>query len=125
MTVQPARMSINLGKAASAAGRALIALLFVGAGVSKILGPAPFLAHMAEHHVPGVLLPPVAALEIGAGLAVLFGWRLRYSAGALAAFCVSTALVFHANLGDHAERTSFFKDLAIAGGLAAMAASGL
>ena len=104
-------------------GRALIALLFVGAGVSKVLGPAPFLAHMAEFHVPGFLLPAVAALEVGAGLAILFGWRLRYSAGALAVFCVSTALVFHLNLGDHAERTSFFKDLAIAGGLAAMAAT--
>ena len=111
--------------AALVAGRALIALLFIGAGVSKVLGPAPFLAHMAEHHVPGVLLPAVAALEVGAGAAVLLGWRLLYSAGALAAFCIATALVFHTNLGDHAERTSFFKDLAIAGGLAALAATAL
>jgi len=114
---------MTAGKVVTIAGRALIAILFVGAGVSKVLGPAPFLEHMARFHVPGFLLIGVAALEIGAGLAVLFGWRLRYSAGALAAFCVSTALVFHLNLGDHVERTSFFKDLAIAGGLAAMAAT--
>lgn len=114
---------MNFKQVVTIACRALIAVLFIGAGVSKVLGPAPFLAHMAEFHVPGFLLLGVAALEIGAGTAVLLGWRLRYSAGALAAFCVSTALVFHLNLGDHVERTSFFKDLAIAGGLAAMAAT--
>lgn len=110
--------------AAAILGRALIALLFIGAGVTKLTGPAPYLAHMAQHGVPGLLLDAVAALEIGAGAAVLLGWRLRWSAGALGLFCIATALVFHLNLADHAERTSFFKDLAIAGGLLAMAAGG-
>jgi len=40
---------------------------------------------------------------------------------ALAAFCVATAFVFHLDLADKAERTLFFKDLAIAGGLLALA----
>jgi putative oxidoreductase len=114
----PARAGVLL------AGRGLIALLFILAGGAKVAGPAPFLAHMAQHGVPGMLLYAVAALEIGAGTAVLLGWRLRWSAGALALFCVATALVFHLNLADHAERTSFFKDLAIAGGLAVLATGG-
>ncbi len=107
------------------AGRALLALLFILAGVAKILGPAPFLAHMAQHHVPGPLIWGVIALELGCGLAVLIGWRLPFTAGALAAFCVMTAVIFHANFGDKAERTLFLKDLAIAGGLAVVAASAL
>src|SRR5438552_2939402 len=37
--------------------------------------------------------------------------------------CLLTALVFHHDLGDKAERTLFFKDLALAGGLLAMAAA--
>ena len=107
------------------AGRALLAGLFILAGIAKILGPRPFLDHMAQHHLPGLLLPGVIALEIGAGLAVLIGWKLPWTAGALAAFCLATAFVFHLDLGDKAERTLFFKDLAIAGGLMLLAVARL
>jgi len=105
------------------AARALVAMLFILAGIAKVSGPAPFLEHMSEHHVPGLLLPAVIALEIGCGLALLIGWRTPYAAAALAAFCVLTAVVFHLDFADKAERTLFFKDLAIAGGLLAMAIS--
>jgi len=69
-----------------------------------------------------VLLPLVIALEFGAGLALLFGWQLSFAAGALALFYIATALGFHLNLGDKAERTLFVKDLAIAGALMPIAA---
>jgi len=45
------------------------------------------------------------------------------SCGALALFCLATALGFHLNLADKAERTLFIKDLAIAGALMVIAAS--
>ena len=101
--------------------RALIAMLFILAGVAKILGPAPVLEHMAAFRVPGFFLPLVIALEIGAGLALLIGWRITWAAGALALFCVIAAFVFHLDFANRAERTLFFKDLAIAGGLLALA----
>jgi len=103
--------------------RALIAILFILAGVAKIVGPAPFLEHMAQHRVPGFLLPLVIALEFGAGLALLIGWRVSWAAGALGLFCIITALAFHLDFADKAERTLFLKDLAIAGGLLALALS--
>jgi putative oxidoreductase len=103
-------------------GRTLLALLFVLAGAAKIAGPRPFLDHMAAHHIPGLLLPLVILLELGAGTALLIGWRLPYAAGALALFCVATALVFHLDLADKAERTLLVKDLAIAGALMVIAA---
>jgi putative oxidoreductase len=109
--------------AANWAGRALVALLFILAGVAKILGPKPFLDHMAQHRVPAFLLPAVIALEIGAGFSVLIGWQERWGALALATFCVATAFVFHLDLADKVERTLFFKDLAIGGGLLILAAS--
>ncbi|WP_283805540.1 DoxX family membrane protein [Bradyrhizobium tropiciagri] len=90
---------------------------------SKIAGPKPFLDHMAAHHIPGVLLPLVIALELGAGLALLIGWQLSFAAGALALFCLATAFGFHIDLADKAERTLFFKDLALAGGLMVIAAT--
>ncbi|HTF73644.1 MAG TPA: DoxX family membrane protein [Bradyrhizobium sp.] len=103
-------------------GRSLLALLFILAGAAKVAGPQPFLDHMAAHHMPGVLLPLVILLELGAGTALLLGWRLPFAAGALALFCFATAFVFHLDLTDKAERTLFVKDLAIAGALMVIAA---
>jgi len=105
------------------AGRSLLALLFILAGIAKIAGPQPVLDQMAEHHIPGVLLPLVILLELGAGTALLIGWRLPFAAGALALFCVAAAFGFHFSLADKAERTLFIKDLAIAGALMVIAAS--
>jgi putative oxidoreductase len=64
----------------------------------------------------------VILLELGAGVALLLGWRPPFSAGALALFCLATAFEFHLNLADKAERTLFIKDLAIAGALMVIAA---
>jgi putative oxidoreductase len=104
-------------------GRILLAGLFILAGIAKISGPQPFLEHMAAHHVPSVLLPAVIALELGAGIALLLGWQLPFAAGVLALFCLATAFGFHLDFADKAERTLFFKDLAIAGALMVIAAA--
>jgi putative oxidoreductase len=116
-------MHSAVGISAVHGGEDVNALLFLLAGAAKILGPSPFLEHMSRFSVPGLLLPAVIALELGAGLCLLVGWRVRWAAGALAIFCVMTAMIFHHQLGISAERTSFFKDLAIAGGLLCIAAS--
>jgi putative oxidoreductase len=101
-------------------GRVCLAALFLPAGIVKFVGPQPFLIHMAAHGVPGELLPVVGAFEILAALALLTGFMLRPMAALAATFCLLTAIVFHADLADHVERTMFFKDLAIAGGLFAV-----
>lgn len=98
-------------------------MLFILGGVAKLVGPDQYLAHMAAFGVPAQLLPFVVALELGAGSALLVGWRLREAAGALGIFCVLTAAIFHHDLGDKLERTQFFKDLAIAGSLLFVAGS--
>ncbi len=106
-------------------GRGLLAALFILAGLSKIAGPRPVLEHMKAQHVPGFLLPVVVVFEIGAGLALLVGWNARFAAAALALFCLATAFVFHLNFRERAERTQFVKDLALAGGLAVLAAGAI
>jgi putative oxidoreductase len=103
-------------------GRGVLAALFILAGLNKILGPKPVLAHMAQEHVPGLLFPVVIAVEIGCGVALLLGWHAAIAAAILAAFCLATAIVFHRNFGERAERTQFFKDIALAGALTAIAA---
>ena len=54
-------------------GRCLLALLFVLAGISKLVDPKPVLAHMAKERVPGFLLYAVILLECAAGGALLIG----------------------------------------------------
>jgi len=111
-----------LSMVANVVARVLIAQLFILAGLLKVTGPKPFLDHMAEHRVPGFLLPLVALLEIGSGVLILSGWQARWGALALAVFCVATAFVFHLDWSIRAERTQFIKDIAIAGGLLGLAA---
>jgi len=102
-------------------GRILIAVLFLPAGLAKLTGPQAFLAHMAAHGVPGQLLPLVGIFETLAAISLLTGIALRPASAALAVFCLMTAFVFHLDMGNHVERTMFLKDLAIAGGLFAIA----
>ena len=105
------------------AGRVLLALLFVTAGLTKILGPKPVRDHMQQVHIPLVFFPAVVVFEILAGIALAVGWHTGIAAGLLAAFCIATALFVHRNFAERAERTQFAKDLALAGALAFIAAT--
>lgn len=116
---------MDIGSLTGVGGRVLLAMLFVLAGISKIATPQPYLDHMAEFHIPGLLLYGVISLELGAGLALMFGYQVRWAALALGVFCILAAFVFHFDLGNKAERTMFLKDLALAGGLLAMSAAAM
>jgi putative oxidoreductase len=105
------------------AGRVLLALLFILADGAKIAGPQAVLEQMAAYNIPGLLLPVVVILELGAGIALAIGWQMRYAAAALALFCIATAFGVHFNLTDRVERTLFLKDIALAGALIFIAAN--
>lgn len=109
---------------ASFLGRVLIALVFVISGIDKITGYAGTEAYMESHGVAGILLPLVILLELGGGVAIILGWFTRTVALVFALFCVATAVLFHANLGDQMQFISFMKDLAIAGGFLFLVANG-
>ena len=104
-------------------GRLLIASLFVLAALNKFVRTDAVLQHMSVQHVPDFFLPLAIALEIGAGVAILIGWQVRWAALALAGFCIATAILFHMDFSQAVERTMFTKDLAIAGGLFILASS--
>jgi putative oxidoreductase len=111
----------NLIRVSQVTGRALLAFLFVSAGISKIFTWRAVEGYMASKGVPGVLLPLVVAVEIGGGLGLMFGFFVPWAAGALAGFCALAALLFHFNFQDRNERTSFLKDIALAGALVVIA----
>ncbi|MCB1786730.1 MAG: DoxX family protein [Gammaproteobacteria bacterium] len=106
------------------AGRTLMSVIFIVAGIGKLTGYAATQGYMESMGVPGALLPLVILLELGAGLALLLGWRVRAAALGLAVFSVVSALIFHFNLADQMQSILFLKNLAIAGGLLFVAGAG-
>jgi putative oxidoreductase len=112
-------------KYSSVVARVLLAHIFILAGLNKMgAGYAGTQGYMEAMGVPGMLLPLVILVEIGAGLAVLLGWQTRWAALALAGFTVLAALIFHNNLGDQMQMILFMKNLAITGGLLLLAEHG-
>ncbi len=106
------------------AGRILLALMFLLAGISKITGYAGTAAYMASAGVPGALLPLVIALEVGGALAIIVGFQTRLVALALAGFSIVAAALFHSNFADQMQMTMFLKNVSVAGGFLILAANG-
>lgn len=106
------------------AGRILLALIFVVAGLGKLANPEGTAGYMASVGVPEILLWPTIALEVLGGFAIVIGLQTRLVAYLLAAFSIATAVLFHANFADQMQQILFLKNLAIAGGLLLLASSG-
>ena len=112
-------------------GRVLIALLFVPAGFGKIAGFAGVVGYIGAVGLPLPQLGAVIAIavELGLGLLLLVGYKTRIVSIILAVFTVATAVFFHNYWAMPADKAyinqlMFFKNIAIAGGLLAIAALG-
>ena len=113
------------------AGRVLLALLFVLAGLSKLNNLPGTAAYIAGEGLPAPMLLAVAVglFELLAGLALAVGFLTRWAALALGLFSIAAPLLFHAfwRLPPNQQSVQyllFMKDLAVAGGLFIVAAFG-
>ena len=61
--------------------------------------------------MPSFLLPLTILLELGGGLAVLFGLLTRTVALFTAGFTLLTALIFHSNFAEGMNQLMFMKNL--------------
>ena len=104
--------------------RILLSILFLHEGVTLLFAFEPAAAAMAKQGVPAPLLGATIGLQLIAGLMILLGWCGRLGAVALGLFCLMTAFLFHTNFQSQNELLHFEKDLAIAGGMFALAAIG-
>jgi putative oxidoreductase len=112
-------------------GRILIAYLFIPAGFGKLMGFAGTVGYIASAGLP---LPEVAAaiaiiVELGFGIALVLGYKTRFTAIVLAVFTVAAAVSFHKywaapDAMKMMQTINFNKNIAIAGGLLALAAFG-
>lgn len=104
--------------------RVLMPILFITAGWSKIGDYAGTRQYMEEMGVPGFLLPLTILLELGGGLAVLFGFLTRTTALLTAGFTLLTAFLLHSNFAEGVNSLMFMKNLTIAGGYLLLAITG-
>jgi putative oxidoreductase len=105
-------------------GRILLVSVFLMSGFGKITGFAGTASYIAAHGLPfpalGVLI--AIAVEVGAGLLVLIGWKARWAALAIAIFTVAAGVLFHAFWADAEPAArmgnfvNFWKNISIAGG---------
>lgn len=111
--------------------RLFLSLIFIISGLGKIAGYAAVAQYMQAMGVPSALLPVVILTEIACGVALMVGWQANIAAFLLAGFSLLSGIVFHLvpaggleGLAAQAEITSFLKNVAIAGGLLMVTATG-
>jgi len=79
---------------------------------------------MEHYGVPGILIWPAAVFELGGGLMLLVGFKLRPLAFLLAGWCVLTAAIFHTAFSDQVQMIMFLKNMVMAGGFLLLARNG-
>lgn len=113
------------------AGRILLALLFLLAGIDKLADIAGTAGYISSVGLPAAT--PLAVLsgafEVLAALALAVGWQARWAALSLALFTLLTNVLFHnywALPADqvYLEQVKFMKNLSIVGGMLVVAALG-
>ena len=124
-------MSKSAQDAFNFTARLLLVALFLPAGIGKLTGFAGTVGYISSVGLP---LPSVGAalalvIEIVGSLALLFGFRTRETALVLAIFTVVASFFFHAFWSAPADQAFvtqllFYKNIAVAGGLLALVASG-
>src|SRR5467141_508788 len=114
------------------AGRILIGLIFLVAGVRKVMGFAGTVAYLSKLGFPAPEVMAVIALviEIGGSLLLIVGWRTRWAAWLLVLFVVVAAFAAHrfweiTDTGQFSNQMNhFLKNVAIVGGLLYVATFG-
>lgn len=97
-------------------GRLLIGLLFFFSGIQIIVnGPENTSSMYAAMGLPfaSLLVWPVLMLKLGAGGALIAGYRVGIAAAGLILFTLLATLIAHMDIND----PGLFKNLAIVGGL--------
>lgn len=123
--------STTAQNALNLAGRVLLAALFLPAGISKLTGFEGTVGYIASVGLPLPAVGAVLALlvEIVGSVALIAGFGTRIAALVLAAFTLVASFFFHAFWAVPADQAFmvqllFFKNVAVVGGLLALAANG-
>lgn len=109
---------------AAVLARMLLSGLFLYEAWFKLSHYAQAISYAEKFGVPAAALPLALIVEMAGGALIVVGFATRLAALALAAFCLSTAFLFHTRLTDGNEVLHFGKDLGLAGGFLLLAING-
>ena len=112
-------------------GRMLLGLYFLLPGISKIPTFASTTEYMLLHNIPlvNILLPVTIVLQVGLGVMLIIGYRIKESALILAALTIFINIGMHDFWNDYPntdvghETQNFVKNLAIFAGLLVLSTS--
>ena len=112
-------------------GRMLLGLYFLLPGISKIPTYAGTTEYMLLHNIPlaSILLPITIVLQVGLGVMLIIGYRIKESALILAALTIFINIGMHdfwneyPNTDAGHETQNFVKNLAIFAGLLVLSAT--
>ncbi|WP_111980327.1 DoxX family protein [Algibacillus agarilyticus] len=104
--------------------RFFLAAIFALSGLSKITNYEGSGQYMEAMGIPAMLLPLAIMTEIFGSLLIILGYKTKIVAFLLAGFCIVSAILFHAQLGDQNQFIHFFKNVAMTGGFLALCAKG-
>ena len=116
----------NARSAAAAAGRLLMSIIFILAGLQKLGAAGETVAYMASQGLPAPGLAAAVAIvvECIGGAFVLAGYQTRHVGLILAVWCILTGVIAHSHFADPNQMTHFLKNLAMAGGFLLLCAFG-
>jgi putative oxidoreductase len=107
-------------------GRVLLSVIFIQAGISKLMDVSGTIGYFGAIGLPlpSLVIWPVILVELVGGLLILTGLYTRIAASVLALFCVAAAFTGHSDWASAMDFQAFMKDIAISGGLLYVAAAG-
>ena len=121
----------NQSDALALVGRILLGAIFVLSGFKKLMAFSGLVASISGKGLPmpEVLAVLTVAIELGAGLLLVIGWKARWAAFLIFLYIIPVSLVFHnfwAMEGAQAamNQIAFLKNLSIMGGMLMVAAFG-
>lgn len=100
-------------------GRVLLGLIFLYTAYGKFGNIEGVQAYLASggFAAPVFLSWVVTFIELIGGLMIVLGFHARWGALVMAIYLLIAALTFHLDIGNPAQTTQFFKNLAMIGGL--------
>ncbi|MBP6888241.1 MAG: DoxX family protein [Candidatus Pacebacteria bacterium] len=99
--------------------RSFFALLFVFAGIGKIMGFSTFASSLGQMGLPMPMLAAIIVIiiEVPVALAFAYGYKIKETGYALIAFTVLATLIAHNDFSNQMNVIMSLKNLAIVGGL--------
>lgn len=101
-------------------GRILLSILFIFSGFAKVTnfaGSVQYAAVGVGESLATIAIIVAIIVELGGGLMLLLGYKIKWVALVVAAYTLLAALLFHFDFADQNQMVNFMKNLAIAGGL--------